>query len=56
VAYYENKTCIFAENLKHSIEELKQFSDLLDQYQYRYDAIMALLEEKNFIVGLGLCY
>ncbi|MDD2215349.1 MAG: butyrate kinase [Eubacteriales bacterium] len=55
VACYENSTCIFTENLKHSIEELKKFPDLLDQYQYRFDAIMGLLSEKNIALSELSC-
>lgn len=47
VAFYENGACIFTENIKHSMNDLNGFADLMDQYQYRYDSIMGLLNEKK---------
>ena len=44
-AYYEDDNCIFSLNIIHSSEEIKKFSSIWDQYQYRYDAILEVMTQ-----------
>lgn len=43
-AIYEGETEIFTENLSHPIEEIQQFHEVADQFDYRKDAIIAMLD------------
>ena len=46
-ALYEDEVPIFEENIRHSPDELLKFGTIIDQYQYRKDKIMMLLESKG---------
>lgn len=50
VAYYENEIPVFNENIRHPLEELNSYSDLSDQYPYRFDTLMKFLKEKGIDV------
>ena len=47
VAVYEDEQPLFVETLRHSSEELSTFEHVLDQYDFRLQAILALLAERN---------
>ena len=47
LAYYEDETCIFNTDIRHNIEELKQFATIWDQFDYRLDAILRTLEARG---------
>lgn len=47
VAYYEDDTRIYVENLAHSAEELSQFSKIFDQLDYRYEKITDCFKERG---------
>lgn len=58
IAVFENKKLIMSENLNHSVDELKKYSKIVDQLEFRYNSIMSWLNENNFksfdsIVGRG---
>lgn len=50
IAYYENEAKIFSENITHSSEEIKKFSTIWEQFQYRKDAIEHFLETRGIIL------
>ncbi|MCD4746054.1 MAG: butyrate kinase [Bacteroidales bacterium] len=45
VAIYENETPVFLKNIKHSKEELEKFEKITDQFQFRKNLILNLLDE-----------
>lgn len=47
VAYYEDRNCIYNENIKHSAADLAAFTDIMEQYEYRYDEIMKFLDRRS---------
>ncbi|AOY75268.1 butyrate kinase [Clostridium formicaceticum] len=47
IAVYEEDQLLFKKTIEHSIESLKQFPKLFDQYQYRLDLILRILEKEN---------
>lgn len=47
VAVYKDDTEIFIKTIRHSPEELSQFSKITDQYQYRKDIINKELKDAN---------
>jgi len=60
IAVYEDGKEIIKETIGHSINELKNYDKLFDQYRFREDLIIKLLEQKNIdleefdaIVGRG---
>ncbi len=60
VAVYEGDKEIFSETIRHSTDELKKFSKIIEQYSFRETLIIRLLEKKKVslsefdaIVGRG---
>ncbi len=60
VALYEDEDLLFAETLYHSPKELAAFPHIADQYAFRRDAILGLLERRGIalksldaVVGRG---
>lgn len=60
IGVYEDEKELFEETLRHTNEELKQFDTIFDQFQFRKDVILKVLNEKNFdiktlsaVVGRG---
>ncbi len=60
IAVYENETSVLETNIKHSNEELDQFENIADQFQYRKDLITKTLKEAGIdmnelraVVGRG---
>jgi len=60
IAYYQDDKCLQKKTLSHPIEELKEYKNILDQYQYRFDSIKEFLNinkinisEINAIVSRG---
>jgi len=47
VALFRNEKSVFEENIRHSSEELLKFSKIINQYQFRKDTIIELLEKNN---------
>lgn len=50
IAVYSNEKQIFEETLRHSSEELSNYSTVFEQYQFRKDIILSILEERNIKV------
>jgi butyrate kinase len=60
VAFFKDKKSIFEENIRHTPDELLQFSKIIDQYQFRKKTIMEFLATKaielkslSAVVGRG---
>lgn len=51
IAYYEDETCIFKENIKHKAEEISRFPTIWDQFDYRKKSIEDCLEEKDIRIA-----
>lgn len=47
IAVFEDSKAVFKESIKHSTEELKVFSNIWEQYEYRKNAILDKLKEKG---------
>jgi butyrate kinase len=50
VALFKDKKSIFEENIRHTPDELLQFSKIIDQYQFRKKKIMEFLARKKIDV------
>ncbi|WP_347862788.1 butyrate kinase [Salimicrobium sp. PL1-032A] len=51
VALFRNTVTVFEETIRHSQDELKRFKKLMDQYAFRKQVILDLMEEKQFEVA-----
>jgi butyrate kinase len=51
IALFGDAQPVFEENIRHNPEELLRFTRIIDQYQYRMEKIIQILESKK--VGLG---
>lgn len=50
LAYYEDDTCVIKANLEHPAEVLKGYDQILDQYEFRKNAIEDFLKANNIAV------
>ena len=48
VAIYDGENEVFTENISHPIEEIQQFHEVADQFDYRKDVIMQKVHEKGY--------
>lgn len=60
IGVFEDETLLFEETLRHTTEEIAQYSSIVDQKDFRKKIILDLMEKKNFdmkslkvIVGRG---
>lgn len=60
IAVYDNENCLYIKNIKHSNEELKDFDNITDQFEFRKNIIVKELKDNNIeletinvIVGRG---
>jgi butyrate kinase len=60
LAVYENERCVFDGNVKHDVKEIDAFEHIIDQYDFRRQAVLTALAEKGFklerldaVVGRG---
>ena len=60
IAVFDNEKIIFEETLRHSVEELKNYKTIFDQYEFRLDIIVEALEKNSIdieeldaVVGRG---
>lgn len=60
IGVYENEEEIFVKTLRHTTEEISQYSSIFEQYGFRKEVILDVLKENNFdiktlnaIVGRG---
>jgi butyrate kinase len=51
VAVYEDEQPLFVETLRHSSQELAAFPHILDQYEFRLQAILDLLRRRGFSIS-----
>jgi butyrate kinase len=47
VAVYDDEQPLFVETLRHASEEVASFAHILDQYEFRLEAVMALLQDRQ---------
>ena len=47
VALYEDEHPLFVETIRHSAEEIAAFPRIADQYAFRRDAVLSLLDEHD---------
>lgn len=47
IAYYEDETCVFKDNIKHEASVIKGFNSIWDQLDYRTEQIEAYLAKKH---------
>lgn len=47
IAYYEDENCIKKETLSHDAKEVNKFENILDQYEYRLNAINDFMEREG---------
>ncbi|MGB9592937.1 MAG: butyrate kinase [Anaerolineae bacterium] len=47
VALYEDESPVFVEVIRHSADEIAQYKRIVDQYEFRRDVILRVLEEKG---------
>lgn len=59
IAVYDDTNPVFAESIKHPVDQLKQFVRVCDQYEFRRDLVVKTLEENGIdfdfeaVVGRG---
>lgn len=60
VGIYEDEKELFQETLRHNNEQIKRYSTIYDQFEFRKKVILEILQEKNFdlktlsaVVGRG---
>lgn len=59
IAVYENETPLFVSNIRHTVEELSQFSQVIDQFEFRKSLVLKELESNKIpfafdaIIGRG---
>ena len=49
---YDGVTEVFTENIKHPIEEIKQFAEIADQFDYRKNTILDMLKKHNIDISV----
>ena len=49
VAFYQNNEELFAENISHSAEELASYGNIIEQLQFRLNAIKKLMQKNNVV-------
>lgn len=47
IALYEGEKPVFVEVIRHSAEEIAKFNRIVDQYEFRRDVILRVLEDKG---------
>jgi len=55
VSIFRNSKCIFSRSLQHSSEELKEFSSIADQYEFRRNSVTDFLDEIGVAVEELAC-
>lgn len=59
IAVYEDETPMFVRNIKHSVEELSVFPEVINQFEFRKDLVLKELEDNRIpfafdaIIGRG---
>ncbi|MCT4544124.1 MAG: butyrate kinase [Vallitalea sp.] len=55
IALFENEVKLFEENIRHSIEELEVFNTILEQYSFRENSIIKVLEDRSIELSTLSC-
>ncbi|OQA16006.1 MAG: Butyrate kinase 2 [bacterium ADurb.Bin363] len=50
LSLFKNEEELFSENVVHPREELKVFSSMFDQYEYRFKSIMDFINKKGIVI------
>ena len=53
IAVYQNTTPVFLKNIKHTVEELKDFDTISEQYEYRKSIICSELKKADIRLDLA---
>ncbi|MDR0763564.1 MAG: butyrate kinase, partial [Bacteroidales bacterium] len=48
IAVFENENCLFQKNICHTIEELSPYSKIYEQFSFRKDVLLHVLENETF--------
>ena len=48
VAVFEDETQVFVESISHSLEELKKYDHIMEQFPFRKDVVLKVLEKKGY--------
>ncbi|GAA0458203.1 butyrate kinase [Alkalibacillus silvisoli] len=51
IAVFENDHCLFEQTIRHQTEDLSQFSNIIEQYQFRKDVILEALDYEGFNIS-----
>lgn len=55
VALFEDKDVVSQKTIEHSVEELKKYKDIIDQFEFRLNSVMAFLEENSVTAAELAC-
>ena len=50
IAVFEAETCIFKQTIRHSTKTINEYKHIIDQYDFRKEAILATLKKENIDV------
>ncbi len=50
IAMYEDKKCLFSENIIHTDEEIKSFDNILLQFDFRKDCVLQAVERTGYSI------
>jgi butyrate kinase len=48
IAIFKNENCLFQKNIRHSVEELLPYSKIFEQFSFRKDVLLRVLENEAF--------
>ena len=51
IAYYEDENLVFQHTIRHTGEELKQYKEIFDQYEFRKNVILNCLKEQGITLN-----
>ncbi len=51
LAIFKNEDAVFTETIRHSAEELAKYPHIIDQYEFRKDAVLKLLNGRGYPVS-----
>ena len=50
LAVFKNESPVFTETIRHSTEELSKYTGIIDQYEFRRDEVLKLLDNKGISI------
>lgn len=51
IAVYDDENPVFVESVEHSLEQLSEYAEIIDQLPMRKQTVLSLLEEKGVSLG-----